>query len=183
MDTITSFFSNLFSHVSSINTQYLRPLLSFNSRNNTITTTDEEQASQETATNTDHSIIAMEVTQPAASTAPSSSSDGQEDQLKKTRKLALTIALSIAAISAGLVIHPLVPKSLHFLLTPYKFLLNGSLFIGVGLAIYSIKNNIGASSTRSNSGVQIVWVLRMSMRLGIITIFLAVVFRGLMIQS
>lgn len=182
MDAITSFFSNLFSRVSSINTQYLRPLLSFNSRNNTITTTDEEQASQETETNTDHSIIAMDVTQPA-STAPSASSDGQEDLLKKTRKLALTIALSIAAISAGLVIHPLVPKSLHFLLTPYKFLLKGSLFIGVGLAIYSIKNNIGSSSTRSNSGVQIVWVLRMSMRLGIITIFLAVVFRGLMIQS
>ncbi|KAH7681924.1 hypothetical protein IHE45_05G088800 [Dioscorea alata] len=140
----------------------------------------------ESTTRTADEHGSLEMT-PTATDRPTSTtistSQTPADELKKTSKGAITIGLFIAATCTALVVKPITPELLLFLLDPYDILLNLSLFIGIGLALWSIKNggsnSISASSTAAN---QVVWMKGL-MITGITTTFLTLLLRGLMVHS
>lgn len=184
MFSIISLFSFIFSHAASIRDQYLKPLLSFNSRISATINSDQEQVisphptTQEQPSADDHVII-IPINSMDAQEINIPDHDQQEESMKMPKlEVVLTIALFMANTSAVLIINTAVPLHFFFLLIPYNTMLNFSMFIGVGLAVYIINKNI----TTSCSSLETAWFLRRLMGIGLITILLALVLRGCMVQ-
>ena len=183
---IISVFSFIFSHAASIRDQYLKPLLSFNSRliSTTINSDQEQATSPHPATQEQPSAADEHIIIPIYSMDDQETNITDHDQLREesmnTPKLevVLMVALFMVTTSAVLIINTATPLHFFFLLVPYNTLLNLSMFIGVGLAIYVINKK----STSSYSSVEAARVLRRLMGIGLTTILLALVLRGCMVQ-